>query len=166
MLKKILILFFILSSLKGISQTTTAEKQINQIFQLEEKEKIHQFFQAIEEYKQDHDYSDAMIMDSIFAEITPPVLVNFIKSINKEIFIQEKEFTKDYEFNIFPQEYAANMPCADVVSLRFLEEKNQFLLMVGNSFYVEDFGCTESGTSYLFKIEKGKIKIINIMEVG
>jgi len=107
-----------------------------------------------------------LVDDSIFGGVTKIQLDDFFNSIKKEELTKEAEFSKDYEFNRFPSEYSSKEKCEDGISLRIAEGLSLYYLTITNSFYVEDFGCSDHSAVYTFRIENDQIEIVEIIKAG
>lgn len=124
------------------------------------------FFEQIESWKNEHEL--ASIDDSIFAEISMPLLENFLGALDVAKLRAGEEFVKEYEFNKSPMVYKSDRACVDKIRLSFDKQNCQYKLFVENNFYVDEdnFGCSEHEVYYLFKITDGKIELISMAPIG
>ncbi len=129
------------------------------------KDLFNSFFDNVEKWYLDNDISINMD-DSVFVSITKPLFNTFLADLDEKEFVRNMEFSKVYEFDKFPSEYANGRSCEDIIYLHFSEDECLYILGVNNSFYIEDFGCSEQGVVYQFKILDDKITVIRVDIVG
>ena len=90
-------------------------------------------------------------------DLTPEYLIEFFADINLDSLTANKQFEKEYHFNIAPKEYTDPQICKDKIDVSFDAENCSFRLNVYNTFLVEPDWCTESMVVYGFKIKNDKI---------
>lgn len=101
---------------------------------------------------------------AIFVDLTPKLLDNFIKDLNKDQLYKTGEFEKEYNFNISPPQYTDSKECEDKVSLTFDKINCSFRLIIFNEFFAE--WCQESTVVYVFKINGDRILDFGRSEAG
>lgn len=104
--------------------------------------------------------------DFIFGGVTKTILNDFFSHIDKDTFIRNLEFSKSYEFHRYPSAYKSNIDCGDAITLTYNEDEAIYRLEILNSFYVEDFGCSEHNSYYTFRIVNNRIELIDIVFAG
>lgn len=131
---------------------------VEDIFSLKlSQNQIDSIFDSIE-----NRYTD----DSIFGGVTKPILNDFFSHIDKDTLIRNLEFSKSYEFHSYPSAYKSNIDCEDAITLTYIEDEAVYRLDILNSFYVEDFGCSEHGSYYTFRIVNNRIELIDVVFAG
>ncbi|WP_108821477.1 hypothetical protein [Dysgonomonas sp. Marseille-P4361] len=91
---------------------------------------------------------------------------DFFSNIDKNTFVHNLEYSKEYEFDRYPTNYKSDINCIDEISLQFFEDQCEYRLNITNSFYVIDFGCSEHTTIYTFKITDNQIELIDRIMAG
>jgi len=94
---------------------------------------------------------------SIMVDLTPEYLIEFLDDINLDSLTANKQYEKEYHFNIAPKDYTDPEICKDKIAMSFDAENCSYRLNVYNTFLVEPDWCTESMVVYGFKIENDKI---------
>jgi hypothetical protein len=140
------------------------ECNFHDIFLLARDKKLFQlFFDELEKWNRSHSIGRD---DTIFVEISKPLLSNFISTIDEKKIGADGEIIKNYEFDLSPKEYQRQKKCKDQIRLSLDKTDCTFFLTVRNVFYVDDFGSSEHDKIYGFKIVDGKVKIISVDEAG
>lgn len=106
------------------------------------------------------------IDDPFFGGATKSILKDFFSNIDKDTLIQNLEYSKNYEFNRYPTEYKSDVTCDDTITLSYSEDEGIYRLNIENSFYVEEFGCSEHTCCYVFRVKDNQIELIDIIYAG
>lgn len=92
---------------------------------------------------------------TIYVDITPKILENFLMNLDKDQLAKTGEFEKEYNFNIAPPNFTYSKECKDRISITFDKNKCSFRLVIINQFFSE--WCQESIVIYDFRILEDKI---------
>lgn len=122
---------------------------------LKDKELQADFFSQLDSIREVQ-YPNNDQETSIMVDLTPEYLIQFLDDINLDSLTTNKQFEKEYHFNIAPKDFTDPEICKDKIAVSFDAENCSFRLNVYNTFLVEPDWCTESMVVYGFKIENGK----------
>ncbi|WP_196889877.1 hypothetical protein [Aureivirga sp. CE67] len=150
--------------LDPISSTTCLGK-IEDFLNLKDKELQEDFFSKLDSIRKVQ-YLNNDQDTSIMVDLTPEYLIEFLADISLDSLTANKQFEKEYHFNIAPKEYTDPQICKDKIAVRFDAENCSFRLKIYNTFLVEPDWCTESMVVYGFKIKNDKIVDFWRQEVG
>lgn len=135
---------------------TNCTGKIEGFLTLRDKELQADFFSKLDSIRKvQHPNNDQET--SIMVDLTPEYLIEFLDDISLDSLTANKQYEKEYHFNITPKSYTDPEICKDKIAVSFDEENCSFRLNVYNSFLVEPDWCTESMVVYGFKIENDKI---------
>ena len=134
----------------------------NQIFTLKDKQSQESFFKQLNLVisKQYPPNKEKEILD-----ITPQILNQFINDIDKTTFSLTKSFTKEYKFNLVPNQYSNSKDYKNTISITFDEKECTYRLTLIN-FYQTDEWSDETSIVYSFRILYGEIIDFRRQEAG
>ncbi len=169
MKKTIYIFYFLVLAANSIyAQNNHFTCAAEDCLKLQEPQVADNFFQAIDAWYEQHLHqkgSDVMDIRT-FPPINAEILARFMSSIESETFKHQCNHIKQYHFDLAPEGYLDLEICSDAIRLSFDPESCIFNLGVYNSFFVKDFGCSETYTTYQFTIENDEVQIHLIGAAG
>lgn len=134
-------------------------------FNLKNKELQAEFFSKLDSIKKEQ-YPEFNQEITILNDITPKYLNAFLKDIDKDSFLKNKQFVKEYHFNIAPDGFTDPKVCSDKIEVVYDEQACSFRLVVYHTFLVDVGWCVESTISYGFSIQENTIVYIWRQEAG
>lgn len=135
---------------------TTCMGKTEDFLKLRDKELQIDFFSKLDSVRKVQ-YPNNDQETSIIVDLTPEYLTEFLADINLGSLIANRQFEKEYHFNIAPKDYIDPEICKDKIAVSFDAGNCSFRLNVYNTFLVEPDWCTESVVVYGFNIENDKI---------
>lgn len=124
------------------------------------------FFDQVQKWRLSNDKRSEFLDDQLFVSLSKEKLVDFLTSFKSHNEKNDSSFLKVYEFNAFPKKYKSSAICKDHISLHFDKDRCSFIIIVKNSFFVNDFGCSEHDVIYSFQIHTDQVNLINITGAG
>jgi len=140
----------------NFQETTTKNCSAVDFIKLENKGLQKSFFTQLDSIRKVQ-YPDNDQETEIFVDLTPRLLNQFLKDINKDYLIKNGDFEKEYNFNISPPDYTDHIDCKDKIKIKYYPNSCSFRMEIHNTFLVPDNWCTESMVVYGFTIRDGKI---------
>ncbi|MBD8489690.1 hypothetical protein IFO69_13115 [Echinicola sp. CAU 1574] len=136
--------------------STTYMGKTEDFLNLKDKELQADFFYKLDSIRKVQ-YPNNDQEASITVDLTPEYLIEFLADINSDSLTANKQFEKEYHFNIAPKDYTGSEICKDKIAVSFDAENCSFRLNIYNTFLVEPDWCTESMAVYGFKIKNDEI---------
>jgi hypothetical protein len=140
----------------NIEKTTSKSCSAIDFIKLENEDLQIDFFTQLDSIRKVQ-YPNNDQENEIFVDLTPNLLRQFLKDIDKELLIKNGEFEKEYNFNISPPDLTDHADCKDKIKIKYNINSCSFRMEIHNTFLVPDNWCTESMVVYGFTISDEKI---------
>lgn len=102
----------------------------------------------------------------IMIDLTPNLLMQFLRDVDKTALLKTGRFEKEYHFNIAPKGFSDPETCKDKISIEFYPQNCSYRMMIWNTFLAEPDWCAESQVIYNFEINNDKITGLTRNEAG
>ena len=102
----------------------------------------------------------------ITVDLTPALLIQFLKDIDQDSLIKNERFEKEYHFNIAPEGYSDPPKCKDKISIEYYPESCKYRMVILNTFLSESNWCTGHQVVYSFGIKGDRVVDFGRNEAG